>query len=195
LQRYKKAKISLDMLAKISLDRLSHSTVSSPFTTLQLLDYSHFVCTHCYSFALSSSALVLSSLLFSHCYRYHFLSVTLLLSPASSAVVLFISKNGATSQSYRLHIIATYYHSIWTNHVIARVSTVSFGCPLFWTRCVHSCASASLITSFWYAPPPIIFFSILEYYTNTRIWHWLYRHDYLDKYIMNILPIAVATIN
>jgi len=48
----------------------------------------------------------------------------------------------------------------------ANVNGFFRGCPLFWTRRVHihTCASASLIRSFWYMPPSIIPFFLLHIY-------------------------------
>jgi hypothetical protein len=80
----------------------------------------------------TTTALTLTHCL-SRCYRYYFLSVTLLLSSAASAVVFFIPKSGVASQSCQP--IATYYYSICTNHVVStRVSTASFAVVLCFGR-------------------------------------------------------------
>jgi len=73
---------------------------------------------------LSSSTLALSSLLVSHCYRYYFLSVIFCSFSHPHPLPSSFLYPKASSQSCRP--IVTYYHSIWTNHVISRVSTASF---------------------------------------------------------------------
>jgi len=81
-----------------------------------------------YSFAVRDSTIIRLLSLYLHALLlFYFLSF----SGAFSAIALFISKSGVTSQSCRP--IATYYHSIWTNHVVPCQRFLR-GCPLFWTR-------------------------------------------------------------
>jgi len=85
---------------------------------------------------------------------------------APYAIVLFIPKSDATSQSCQP--IATYYHSIWTNHAYASVNGFFRSCDLCSGRTrpnTRTYASASPITSFWYMPLSIIPFYYTYYHS------------------------------